>query len=115
MNHGLAARIARRIDRLVAKLQQTLRIGEGSVFLGVPAAGNRKTSVPIVFGLKFAAFDFRRVVPERSGLRLDHVAHDQPFQLRHSFALQAAIGRSHRGILAHDEQASILPSAMSSQ
>ena len=78
-------------------------------FSAVPAAGKRKTSVPIVSGESSPRLDFRRGIPERCGLGLHHVAHHQPFQFGEGFALQAAIRCAYSRILAHHKQSFHLP------
>ena len=45
------------------------------------AAGRKKTSVRDVLGAQLAGLDLRAVVPERGGLDLLEVAHDQPVEL----------------------------------
>ena len=102
---GLAARIPRRIDRLLVPLEQALRVREASVLLGVAGRRQQEYLGADLLGPQLAALDFRRVVPEGGRLHFDHVADDQPFELGQRLALQPRIRPGDGGILSHDEEA----------
>src|SRR5437588_6656608 len=102
---NLAARVAGRVRTFITKLQQPLRVGEGSIFFSSAGGGKQEYFGSYGFRGQFSGLSLRRVVPERRCLSLHHVAHDEPFQLGQSFAFQAAVGRSHRWVLPHDEEA----------
>ena len=100
----LAARVAGRLDRLLAPLQQALRVGERPVFLDVRRGGKEEDLGLDVFGAQLARRDLRRVEPERRRLDLHHVAHDQPLQFRERAPLEPRVRRADRRVLAHHEQ-----------
>ena len=102
---GLAAGIAWRIDRLVVELKQTLGVGEGTFFFGLAGCGHKEDFGGDVLRIEFSAANFGGVVPEGGGLGFYHLAHDQPFELRQSRALQTTIGSADYGVLAHHKEA----------
>src|SRR4051794_33921326 len=101
---GLAARITGRLDCFLMELDQALRVGERSVFFAVTGCRKEEDLSLDLFGIELAALDFRSCVPPRTRLCLNHVAHDKPFQIRERLTLEAAIRRSDRGVLSHDEE-----------
>ena len=81
MNHRSERAVARRLDRLVAPLQQPLGVGERAVLLGVGGGGQQEHLGADVLRAHLARLDLRRVVPERRRLGLDEVAHHEPLEL----------------------------------
>ena len=113
---GFAARVAGRIDGLVAPLQQALRVREAAVLLGVSGRGEEEDLGGDRSGPELAALDFRRIQPERRRLGLDHVTHDQPLEVGERAAFEPRVRRADGRVLSHHEQAlDAVPSAMSSQ
>jgi hypothetical protein len=94
------ARVTGRIDRLVVKLQQPLRIGEGAILLGRPGGGQQED-----LGLDLRWLPaLGRGVPESCRLGLVEVDRDQPIELGQGPALEAGVGATVRGVLPeHDE------------
>ena len=89
-----------RIDRLVVKLQQPLRVGEGAILLGRSGRGQQED-----LGLDIGWLPSLRCgIPEGRGLRLIEVDGDQPIELRQGPALEAGVGAAVRRVLPkHDE------------
>lgn len=112
---GLAPRIARRVDRLVVVLDQTLSVCEGAFLLGDAGRREEKDLRLDLLRDELAGSDLGRVVPERRRLRLDHIAYDKPAKLRERSALESRVRGADGGVLPHDEEPSIFPSAISSQ
>src|SRR5256885_6380247 len=100
---GFAATIARWIDRLLVKLNKALCVREGTLFLHMRCSREEEYFCGDVLRLEFSPFDLGRVVPKRSGLGFDELAHDEPFELTQGLALQASIGCTDGWILSHDK------------
>jgi hypothetical protein len=63
-------------------LQQPLGVGERAVLLGVGGRRHEEHLGGDLLGAGQAHLDVRRVVPERRGLDLGRVAHDEPLEVR---------------------------------
>src|SRR3954471_23999598 len=70
----LRAAVLLRLDRLPVPLQQTLRVREGAVLLGVRRGREEEDLGRDLVGPQLARLDLGAVVPERRGLDLDDVA-----------------------------------------
>ena len=99
----LAAAIARRRDRFFAPLEQALRVGERPLLFDVRGGGEQEHLRGDVLGLHLAALDLGRRVPERRGLDLHQIAHDEPLEPGERLPLEPGVLRTHRRVLAHDE------------
>ena len=85
-------------------LQQPLRVGERAVFLDVRRRRKEEDLRSDLTRIQLAAHHLGRIAPEGGRLGLDHVAHDEPFQLAQRHALELRVRRADRGILSHHEQ-----------
>ena len=101
---GFAPRVARRIDRLVAPLQQALRVREAAFLLGMRGGGEEEHLGGDRIGLELAALHLWRVQPERRRLSFDHVAHDEPLEVGERAPLETRVRRADGRVLPHDEQ-----------
>ena len=86
----LGPRVARRLERLVAELQEPLRVREAARFLDVRSRGHQEHLGLNVLGAQLTRLHLRRVTPEGGGLDLGHVAHHEPLDLRERPPLQPA-------------------------
>ena len=100
---AFALRVAGRLERLVAPLQQPLCLGERSRLLHVRGRGEEEHLGLDVLGAQFAGRDLGAVLPPRRRLDEVEVADHEPLQVSHAEALQAPVGRPDRGILAQQE------------
>ena len=101
--------ISRRIDRLLAPLQEPLCVREGAVVLGVTGRRKKENLGLDLLRLQLFAFDLRRLRPKCGRLDLDQIADDQPFELGKRRTLQARVCAGHGRILAHQEHALHFP------
>src|SRR5574341_1401399 len=95
---ALASRVPRGIHSLLAELNQPLRVREAPLFFRMSRGREEKYFSRNVLRPEFTAAYFRRVIPERGGLRLDHLADHQPLQPRQGPPLQLRIRPRHRGV-----------------
>ena len=61
---GLAARIARRVDRLLTELQESLCVGKRAFFLSSARSRHEKNLGGNIFRLELSALDLWRIEPE---------------------------------------------------
>ena len=101
---GFAPRVTRRIDGLVAPLQQALRVREAAVLLGVRGGGEEEHLGRNLVGSELAALHLGRIQPEGRRLGFDHVAHDQPLEVGERAPLEPRVGRADGRVLPHHEQ-----------
>ncbi len=101
---GVTARVSGRLNRFFAPLQQALRVRKRALFLRVSGGRKEKDLCRDILRGQFAALDFRRVVPERSGFDFHHVAHDEPFQFGQGLPFQTRMLSADRRVLPHDKQ-----------
>src|SRR5439155_8421232 len=87
----LAACVPGRIYGLLSILQESLRVGESAFFFRCSCCGKQKYFGADCLWRKFAPPHFRRVIPKRSGLSLDHLAHHKPLELCECLAFPASI------------------------
>src|SRR3954451_14504424 len=76
----LRAAVLFRLDCLPVPLEQPLRVREGSVLLGVRRSREEEDLRRDLLRLQLARLDLGAVVPERRGLDLDDVTHDEPLE-----------------------------------
>ena len=99
----IRAAIVLRLRRLVVPLQQALRIRERAVLLGVRSSGQEEDLGRDLLGLELARLDLRAVVPERRGLDLDQIAHDEPVELREAEPVRLRVRVADGGVLARED------------
>ena len=73
-------------------------------FSADPLRAGRRFLSAIFSGIKFAALDFRRILPECGCFRLNKVADHKPFQVGQRGPLQPSVRCPHGGILSHHKE-----------
>jgi hypothetical protein len=96
----LRARVAGRIDRLIVPLHEPMGVGVRAVLLR--RGGGRQEEH---LGLAGGRRRLRCAAPERGGLGLEEVAHDQPVELAERLTLEAGVLSADGGVLTHHEKA----------
>jgi hypothetical protein len=93
------------LDRLEVPLQEPLRVGERALFLDVARGRQEEDLGADLLRSQLTGLDLGAVVPERRGLDLDEVAHDEPVELGEPESLHLAVRGADRGVLAGDDVA----------
>ena len=107
---GLAGGISRGLHGLLAPLEHALGLGEGAFLLHVARGREQEHLGGDLLRIELAPAHLGRVrAPERGGLDLHQVPHDQPLELRQGAALESRVLGAHGGVLSHDEQPLHLP------
>jgi hypothetical protein len=88
----LRARVARRVERLVAPLHEPLGLREGALLLQVRGGGHEEHLGLDVLRAELAVLDLRHVLPERRRLDLGELADDEPLELGQRAAVQPGVG-----------------------
>ena len=99
----IASAITGRVNGFVMPLQQTLRVRECAVLLGVRGAWKEENLGFDVFRPDLTAMNLRSLAPEIRRLCNGEIAHHEPIQLTQTFSMQRAIHGPYNRILAHDE------------